>query len=120
VWRESREPFIVPGETNLWIGTADVLVTGQLGGVMRTIDPATGAFLLQRSIIGGTGPALSSNGFTGGIVILTDEGAKAYALDTLLDLWASTDVGGYRTVTAVDGGVVVLGPGGISWLRAPE
>ena len=71
------------------------------------------------AIPGGEGRALSSNAFDGGVVLLTQEGVQAYGLDPLDDLWTSSDFEGARTVTAVDGGVVVLGPGGISWLRAP-
>lgn len=119
VWREVREPFIVPEESNLWIGTDEVLVVGQLGGVVRTIDPADGAQLLQVAVTGGDGSALSSNAFTDGIVLLSGGGVKAFALDTLLELWTFPDFGEARTVTAVSGGVIVLGAGGITWLRAP-
>jgi outer membrane protein assembly factor BamB len=120
VWREQRDPFIVPEETNLWIGTDDVLVVGQLGAVVRTIDPSDGAELLQVALSGGDGTALSSNAFTDGIVLLGAAGVTAFALDDLSELWTFPDFGEARTVTAVSGGVLVLGSGGITWLRALE
>jgi outer membrane protein assembly factor BamB len=120
VWREVRDPLIVGGETNVWIGTADTLVSGQLGGTLRTIDAATGATGDQIAIPLDEGQAKASNPFAEGIVLITQAGVQAYGVESLGELWTSADFEGARGVTAVDGGVIVLSSGGIVWLRAPE
>ena len=53
-------------------------------------------------------------------MLLSVVGVQAFAIDDLTELWSSPDFEGARTVTAVDGGVIVLSSGGIVWLRAPE
>lgn len=115
-WRTSRAPLLVPGESNIWVGTADRLVVGQLGDTLRLIATAQQGEELESIEVGPLPPSLSSFAFQGGVAVLTDAGITAFSTQDLSVLWTDPSAAGARTLVTVDGGVVVLGPDGVTLL----
>ena len=68
--------------------------------------------------VGPLEPSRSSFAFAGGVAVLTDQGITAYSTDDLSELWSDTSVAGARTLVTTDGGVVLLGPSGVTVLQA--
>ncbi|WCO69182.1 serine/threonine-protein kinase [Iamia majanohamensis] len=117
-WRTARDPLLAEGEANVWVGTADRLVVGQLGAPVRVIATDQGGEELAAIDSSPASPSLSSFAFQGGIALLGEDGITASSTDDLSPLWNVEDVAGAVTLVAVDGGVVVLGPDGVQLLTA--
>lgn len=115
-WRISRAPLLRQDEANIWIGTADRLLVGQLGGQLRLIATDQAGEELASVEIGAREPSRSSIAFEGGVALLTDDGITAYSTEDLSVRWSDATVAGARTLVTIDGGLVLLGPAGVSIL----
>ncbi len=117
-WRTARDPLVVGGEANVWVGTADRLVAGQLGAPIRVLATDQGGEELASIDSSPASPSLSSSAFQGGIALLGEDGITASSTEDLSPLWNVGDVAGAVTLVTIDGGVVVLGPDGVQMLSS--
>jgi len=117
-WNMARDPLVVSGASNVWFATADHLVAGQVGGTLRTLSLEDGSVAAGLQL--GPGErAESASPIVDGVVVLADDGATAYGLGGLEELWRDPGLAGARALVAVDGGVVVVGDEAITLHRAP-
>lgn len=118
VWVEARDPLLEVGQPNVWVGTADRLLVGSLGSSVRLISTVDGS-VVESVDVSAVPASLSSYAFAGGVALPSDTTVTAYDMDDLAVLWTATGLPGVRTVVTVEGGVVVLGAGGIHSLQGP-
>lgn len=115
-WREVRAPLVAGGDSNAWFGRDGSLTAGPLSASLRVLDLEDGSLTgVEVAPAGG----ISVSAEVDGVAVLADDGISGYDVD-LDPVWTNPDPAGEgAALVAVDGGVIVLGSGGISLFRAP-